>query len=131
MTTESFRSMYCMLKGCIGVLRSFKLDGLKGLSCISHSRFSGSDAFSSPSSLLAYFEVPALGVFCSVRHIVCSVRIVFFCYFSSLSVFSLVSHPFLSLSLLLLCSFYLIFSGSKFAFHFHFVFHCLELFLRP
>ena len=61
---------------------------------------------------------------CFVLDIVCLVRTVFFCYFSSLSVFSLVFHPFHSLSLLLLCSFHLIFFASKFAFRFHFVFHC-------
>ena len=81
------RSMFFMLKGCIGVLSSFKLDGLKGLSCISHSRFSGSDAFSPPSSLLVYFEVPALGVFCS-RYCLFGTDCALLLFFISFSIFS-------------------------------------------
>ena len=79
--------MFCMLKGCIGVLCSFKLDGLKGLSCISHSRFSGSKAFSPPSSLLVYFEVPALGVFCS-RYCLFGTDCALLLFFISFSIFS-------------------------------------------
>ena len=95
MTTESFRSMFCMLKGCIGVLSSFKLDSLKGLSCISHSWFSGSDAFSSPSSLLVCFEVPTLGVFCS-RYRLFGTDCVLLLFFISFSIFSSFSSiPFL------------------------------------
>ena len=81
-----------MLEGCIGVLSSFKLDVLKGLSCISHSWFSGSDAFSSPSSLLVYFEVPALGVFCSrYRLFGTDCVLLFFFSFSIFSSFSSIS----------------------------------------